>query len=568
MRIYKTNPGRRILGLSLREHIGGRWAISLTGFLIVWPFTLITLASDITSMPEGNQWVQWTVAAIVSYLALGAVFLLASLTIFRNRRQRPVPILWVAALGAVASILRAEVNSTLVWQFDLISDYASELPVRLVTNVLLGAIMYPLLSLGLSLVSTFTSQRRLLLSQETELQGQRMRTTGESHILEAAIRASIAGEFAHVIEKGDVSAARNMSHQMWNSAAPEEYPRLRLTTLMRRALTRNPYATLPVLVIWGLSTWGSSIQALGAGPASVRMLLCFGVIIAAFTVGRKLTAAHPRHALAIFTISMAIVLSFIGPVTSFFFDPNFVEAVPVTIANCLWLLTIVITISFIRNSLTYSEEILDELQRDVAQSEVALLAAQKEEQRIRIELATLLHGSVQSRLLTAAAIMSQPDVSNRGVQITDALNNVTEILNAKEHVHTSLRSSLNLVADPWEPLMDIEISVDPDVSDSRDIHVFVHIAQEALSNSFRHGNARRVNIAIRSHPRETVMTIIDDGIFHTDQQSGLGTALIDSLAPGKWTRTSSSDGGCELTVVTSLPESPEVDHLHEGETRS
>jgi len=123
-----STGGRRILGLTLREHIGGRWAISLVGYLILAPFTLITLASDITSMPANNQWVLWLLAAIASYLGFGLVYLLANFTFFRNRRFHPVPIVWVALLGSAASVVRAEMNSFLTYQFSLIQITSPILP--------------------------------------------------------------------------------------------------------------------------------------------------------------------------------------------------------------------------------------------------------------------------------------------------------------------------------------------------------------------------------------------------------------------------------------------------------
>lgn len=546
----ESAAGRRILGLTLREHIGGRWAISLVGYLILAPFTLITLASDITSMPANNQWFSWLLAAIASYLGFGLVYLLANFTFFRNRKFHPVPIVWVALLGSVASVVRAEMNSFLTYQFGLIPDYVTDLALRLITNILLGAILWTVIPLTLSLVSSFRQQRFELMAEAAQVRGLQMRTSGESQVLENAIRTSIAGEFAQVIESRDAVGARAMSHRIWESAAEEKIPRLRLSSLISRTLTRNPYAVVPVLTIWGLSTWGSSAQALGAGAATVRMSICFLTLFFAFRVGRSLTTRYPRHPLLLFVGVMTVVLSVVGPITAFIFDADPVSAVAVTIANCIWLLLIFLTVSCVRNSLTYSEEILADLKQDLVESEVELFAARAEEKRIRMELATLLHGSVQSRLLTAAALLSQDPSTNPNPQVDDALVNVAGLLFDSPSKNLGLRSGLELAAEPWQILMDVTFSIGADVSDTAASVPFIHIAQEALANSFRHGKARAVHIDISRGADQTTMTIVDDGTFTPERsEPGLGTALLESLAPGRWQLTASPQGGARLSVT-------------------
>jgi len=544
---------RLILGLTLREHIGGRWAISLAGYVILAPFTLITLASDITSFPSENQWALWVIAAMVSYLSFGCVYLVANFTLFRDREIRPKPIVWVALLGAVASVVRAEANSFLTYEFGLIPSYTLDIPLRMVTNILVGGIVWTLIPLTLSLVSSFRSQRLALMVEAASVRGIQMRTSGESQIVENAIRTSIAAEFTEVISTRNAIAARSMSHRVWETAVAEKVPRLQLSQLIDRSLNRNPYAALPVLIIWGLSTWGSSAQALGPGAATLRMSVCCVTLLIAFRLGRTWTSHRPNHPVSIFVAVMAVVLSVVGPITSIIFDADPVSASAVTIANCIWLLAIVLTVSFVKNSLTYSEEIIGDLKRDLLDSEIELLAAQTEERRIRMELATLLHGSVQSRLLSAAAIMSQDPSTTANRQVEDALANIPELLFASSDKPLGLRSGLRLAAEPWQILMEIRITIGTDVSDTDGSNEFVKIAQEAMANSFRHGRASSVHIDIFSDAYQTTMTVSDNGEFAQGRvQPGLGSALLDSLAPGRWKLTANTQSGALLTVTTGI----------------
>lgn len=557
MRIVESRRNRIILGRTLRQHIGGRWAISLIGYLVIAPFTLITLASDITEVPTSHQWALWVVAAVAGYLALGATLLLANLTAFRGRAANPVPILWVALLGSLVSVVRAEVNAGLVFGFDLSDIYLSQLPLRLVTNVLFGAILWPLMALILSLIDSYRAERRLLIIQAAELHGERMRASGQTRALELTIRESITGEFTDVIASRDADRARSMSHRMWASTASASAPRLHLRSLLGRVFTHNPYSALPVIAIWGLSTWGSSAEALGAQAATVRILICIVTIVLVFRMARAWTERHPHRAALIFVASMTVVLSVVGPITAIIFDPDARESAPVTLANCLWLTSIVVAVSFIRISLTSSEEILEELRKDVQSSEVELLATQREEQRIRSQLAARLHGSVQSRLLTAAALLDQPsDGSPRG-RVDDALANIAELLDDPGPTVSGLRAGLDFIADPWQPLMSVTIAVDDDVLDEPGSAVLMTIAQEALSNAFRHGGAGSVSIHVSAEGSSLCMTVIDDGTFPDGLiEPGLGSALMDSLVPLGWHLGRHTEGGAILTAHVSLGDGP------------
>jgi len=248
---------------------------------------------------------------------------------------------------------------------------------------------------------------------------------------------------------------------------------------------------------------------------------------------------------------MTVVLSVVGPITTIIFDADPVSATAVTIANCIWLLMIVLTVSCVRNSLTYSEEILADLTQDLIDSEGELLAAQAEEKRIRKELATLLHGSVQSRLLTAAALLSQDPSATPNAQLDDALINVAGLLFDNPVEDLGLRAGLQLVAEPWQILMDVTITVEASVSDTQASILLSQIVQEALANAFRHGDAKSVYVDVRRNSNQITMTIEDDGTFSQGRiQPGLGTAIFDSLAPGQWELIGNAQGGARLTVTT------------------
>jgi len=100
---------RLILGKTLREHIGGRWAISLVAYGINAPINILSILSNANAAQDQKSSPLWLLVAVVGYLAVGLVVWIANLTVFRNRRIAAVPIWWVVVLGFVAGGTRGVV---------------------------------------------------------------------------------------------------------------------------------------------------------------------------------------------------------------------------------------------------------------------------------------------------------------------------------------------------------------------------------------------------------------------------------------------------------------------------
>ena len=93
---------------TLRERLGGRWAISFKGWVVL---TLIVLLS----LPLGAQISDPSVErraitfglTLIAMLAVGVVLAAANVTVFRNRATQPVPIWMVVGLGIVIGIVQS-----------------------------------------------------------------------------------------------------------------------------------------------------------------------------------------------------------------------------------------------------------------------------------------------------------------------------------------------------------------------------------------------------------------------------------------------------------------------------
>ena len=90
-----------VLGKTVGERIGGRWAISLIFYVLNLPINFVTIGSNMSGGMEGNIG-SWFFIWAAGYSLFGVILLLANFTLFRNRRVHAVPIAWVVALGAIA----------------------------------------------------------------------------------------------------------------------------------------------------------------------------------------------------------------------------------------------------------------------------------------------------------------------------------------------------------------------------------------------------------------------------------------------------------------------------------
>ena len=88
---------------SARALLGGRWAVSLRGGLIFSALLLIGGSVGALSQLEMPPRAVVTLA-LVSWLVISVLYLAADLTVFRQRRTRPVPVAWLIALGASAGL--------------------------------------------------------------------------------------------------------------------------------------------------------------------------------------------------------------------------------------------------------------------------------------------------------------------------------------------------------------------------------------------------------------------------------------------------------------------------------
>lgn len=533
---------RTILGLTLRQHIGGRWAISLLAYGINAPINIaLTFSGNANATGVTAQ--QTLMLAVLGYLGFGVVALLGDVSVFRHRRVRPASIAAVVLLGALAGLVRGLIIG--LGAQALSSDAAAFTATRVVTSTLLGAVLVPVLALLLSITATYRARRDELVAEAAELQAQVMREDGASEAIRAALLASVRADLEEVARTGDPQKARDVGREMWTESTGAAVPRLPWRAVVAQSITRNPFPTVPVASVWALSAIGTLVATLGVVRGASQVVASVLVIAVMFALGRRWVAAGGGG--WAFVVVMGVVIVLTGPVASVLFDPRpWPAGAGLVLANTVWLPMLTIVIGVVMTAVRASEDVLTDLAGSVDASAVAVIAAHEETTRLRRELAAQMHGTVHSRLLAATAITSDVSVSDAAsAAIEEALRPTAADLR-------SLGDRVDEVATTWRGLMSVVVDVAPAVValGPPASETVARVVEEALANSYRHGRASAIHIRVRSDGAGVIVTIEDDGVQPVVASgTGMGSALFDAASRGMWSLTPLPDGsGTRLSV--------------------
>ena len=533
---------KQVLGSTVGALVGGRWAISWIAYVVNAPLNLVAIGSNAGSSTPNATWSAWLLVSAIGYLAFGIVLLLAHWTAFRRRAQRPVPMPFVILLGLVAGGVRGLAVGVLAQTWELAPSSGALVATRMVTGAVLGAVLVPLAAFILASIAAYRAQRSALLFERRALQVLALRDEGVTRDLESALLASVQDDLAAVSRTQDPELARAVSRRIWSEGGDvAPVPRLHWASILRASMERNPFATAPVAVIWALSSIGTLTAAIGLSRAAAQVAFSVAAIAISFELGRAVVARYPTSSLLAFVVTMVVVVLLTGPVASVIFDDRAWPAgVSLVLVNSIWLPLLAVGAGFVVAVMRSSEEVLADLRDQVSDVEVEALAAHDERERLRRELATRLHGSVQSRLLAAAAL------PRAGTLPDSTLNDLVEALGDGEGLE-SLDVRLDRIARPWAALMQVHISIGPETAGGLD-DAIVRVVEEGLANAYRHGHASSATVTVDGDGTQCRVVIADDGVGVAEgARPGLGSAVLDSLAPSAW----SLDAGLVGMVLTA-----------------
>ncbi len=514
-----------VLGLTLRQLIGGRWAVSWVLYLINLPLNFLGMSSHIVDARSADV-LPWLIVWAIGYVVFGIVLLAANLTVLRNRRTMPVAIGVVVAVGAIAGGFR---GLTVGIGADLAGISAGDLSliaVRILTGTALGIMLVPLGALFLALISEYNRQRSALIGELTALEATRMRTEGASDLL----RQTLIEQLAEKIST-DSDSLRAASHEVWPADSPRE--RVRWGNVVMTSLLHNPFPGTAVAVVWSVSALLTLTAAIGPVRGTLQVAASALAIWWIFRLARYFMPSGRLTGLLWFVVVMLATIIVTGPVASLIFDPRPVgSGTALILANAFWLPLFTILISICIGAVRSSEMVLHNLQTRVTSDDIAARATEQEMIRLKRAVAESLH-SVQSRVYAARAQGSGQAFLADLVSAPDASLSPEEILQS--------------VIDPWASLIEIDVqlpSIPLSLTEARSVK---RVIQEGLANAYRHGGASQSSIGIAREATALVVEMIDNGVGKDPHSRlGLGSAILEEVSDGQWSLHTLEDGGCLL----------------------
>lgn len=562
----------------LRTLIGGRWALSWQGYLIAWPWAVLFFFHSAPTLWVSDSPVEGLIRGFIIgtlvYIPVGIVIWLASVTVLRHRRTISVPISVVALLGAVAWTTRS-VAVIAALQMQALPSMVSPTG-RIVNGAIQGAIATVLVAWLLAKVSSFRDQRRQLLSDlvQEELGNERILEDIEvtrSRLL-ATVRDTVdvtvrsmsqvpadrepSREQIEALAHASKKISKDMARELWDKAAKST--RIGPMTLLRSAVASRPFtlwAPLPVIAL-GLF----SLPSFWPLADVVQILIIFLVasLLVSFAANKITPRLRPAMGMVAYVAAILLLLGF-GILMQV--SMNVLGLTPPAGSALPWLVALnfgvfVPLVGLGAHIARAQQDALAQLRQSITDTEIKREALRREESRMRRDLAYALHGGVQADLtastMRAQQAIDQGDTATARQTLNEARDLIQRGLSVPESTHADLRSTAHSVIESWEGFVDITLDINVASEPTpRTIAGIKEILLEGIGNAVRHGRAKNIAITIEDHSGDLYITITDDGTGATGSRIGLGSAMLDDIAPNAWSLTSETTGGSMLTVALS-----------------
>ena len=561
----------------IRRRVGGRWALSWQGYLLLWPIAVVLMVLTVENFFTPSHWLRGALVGTVSYAAVGVVLLVASWTVLRHRVTRPVSLFAVAMVGGLAWVARSAV--LVAYLSETSAPESVLIGQRLFTGFVLGATLVPGMAYVLASLADFSTARQQSLDR---LVGQELAAHDSAAYLEvmrAEVLARVSRQVRSSIDElsatgvaggGSASdpdssiasvkalelAARTASHDLVDDVRAEAMAASRVRVrFVVDLLVRHPFSIWP-LPIWAFTAllvliryvpWNSAVVLVSA--ASLWSLVA--VVVGNKLCGRQTRAAGLRYSVALVIMFLnglfaGCILNIIGLYPGF--DPQLSLTMSATSSFFM-------ALGGLAGSINVAEDrVLRDMAASISEGEVRARALELEELRVREEIAVHLHGTVAANV-TAASMrlrlaMSEGDEAAAQQARTELSRQLEIDMSSAVLVERSdLAALLTDLAYSWRGIADIEVVID--IDEAMTPALVRRIGQavtEGVSNAIRHANAQHMAVRVMSRHDLVLVSIVDDGCAVGPSARGLGSSLFDTWSDGGWSLTPNVDRGSTLEI--------------------
>ena len=568
---FSASPRLR-RGLKL---LGGRyalspWLIAGSAPLLIFGF----VATEVTAATRSLWWA-YAIVGLVGQLILGLVLAVASLfPVFARDRQTP----WQLVVGVY--LLGGEMRMlALVLGLD-----AFELPnavplwARVMTSALLIPLAYGLSSYALEALAEYREQRAGLIRRLVTATGDLERQQSATDTFRRALVSQVGAEIEDVnqqVRRGLTELSRSIDRG--DDVRPELRELLEQSDRRWRRISHDTWSRANVNVPQP-SGWEIAKVLARSKPLSLVTLGGSSIFLFALALGRSLDVV-PAFSWTALWIVLSVSLAWaLNEVSSRVSSASLVVSLSglvVLVASGAWLAAIpglgptdvagafaihttnvfaALIIGFAPSLVRNRQLVLDALQSRLDASTIQRLRTESELVVVAQQVAQRLHSNARGEWL--ARVVELQHALDRDDR-ESAQRSIAGIIEALDDVgiEPGEPTDDDLIAflTNWAGFVDIEHNLRDNAAPEH-LHTAVNrIVMEAVANAVRHGEARRIDIALKPSGDGWTLEVRNDGraVSSAARSRGVGTRVFDQEAPGAWTLMSDSDGKTLLRVQFS-----------------
>jgi signal transduction histidine kinase len=557
---------------SLRDGIGGRRLLDRR--VLIWLLPTSLLTSVLTRDPEDlRTTLAWVGVNLASLTLVWLWIELLRAVVVNGPVQRPAPVGLVVLIGASVGFVKATTTSLFAWTASLLPALmpAAEWW-RASGTTLQGAFLLPLVTLAVATLDRSRDEYDRLVAERARIAlldvgggSGRAADVERARLIAGFVRdarARLTGaqegdDVAGVLERLVDERLRPMTRELWSPEAIATDFRAR--SLLRAALTANPFPASLVIIAYSVTAFASRAQHLDLGTNVLRTLAAVASLTVVLTLARRFRPAGPRLAVAHLVLTVAVA----SALQTFLVEAIGTDGLDWRPASLflsvfVWLGALTVLGGAGVVAARGSDAVRAELERTL-RSGGPHAEVERASQLLRDRaVADHLHATLQNRLISAshriAASGEQPSVVREELDAVELLlDDLASGVLGESRDGSCAREQFAEVVARWDGFVHITAALDRsiDVLPSTFQDHLAQVLVEAVNNAVRHGRAARIDVRLvaGASPATFTLTVDDDGVGPVQRAAGLGSALFDAMSGGEWALAARDEGGSRLRLT-------------------
>ncbi len=342
---------------------------------------------------------------------------------------------------------------------------------------------------------------------------------------------------------------RPLSHRLWFDRT-SHLLKFKISNLLLDAFKTDE---MPILFFTALTTFSMFVGttvSMGIDTTTVISLTFALTIYLLFTLeklllkisGIRAKFVHPIFLLLISTIPLALTYFYFNISEIAYWSPYS----NVGVAGSVFITAIFTTM--LSQSLVDRAKIIDILTAQITsgyvEEHLQAIARMSEDS----EIASYLHSSLQSELTAVALKLDQAMKFGNRDEVKSIIQYAQIVIERDLTVNfhageDSPLERINALLDAWRGITEIKIDLQKiELCETQVVTDISQIIEEAVSDSVRFGNANLISISGDASADHYYFKVTDNGKSKPKSGSGLGTILLDEIAPNLWRREFALEG--------------------------